>query len=195
MVCFGFYFRFGFENMSCAELVWVWSWGLSFCLTLHWLTNASWIDCFWKPLLKQNCCPLRIAPLQVGYIYLETLLSVLFETKLFLKTAFEAKLLPDIDWLIVASSGLRGKRPIRRSGKKLPTFCVFCKVIVFHSLHRHCQYYLLHQNQTNNLIFRTTTRTRECTPRMCSKTRRGGWSVLHSTFTSTKHKKNTSNHK
>ena len=32
------------------------------------------------------------------------------------------------DWLIVALSGLRGKRPMRRSGKKLPTFCVFCKV-------------------------------------------------------------------
>merc|ERR1712110_594461 len=28
------------------------------------------------------------------------------------------------------------------------------------------------------------TRTRECTPRMCSKTRRGEWSVLRSTFTS-----------
>ena len=36
-------------------------------------------------------------------------------------------------WLINCClvSGLRGKKPIRRSGKKLPTFCVFCKVIVF----------------------------------------------------------------
>ena len=107
----------------------VWRWGLNFCLTLHWLTKIVFENRFWGKIVAL----FRIAPLQVGHIYLETLLSVLFETKLFLKTAFEAKLLLDIDWLIVASSGLRGKRPIRRSGKKLPTFCVFCKVIVFSS--------------------------------------------------------------